>query len=166
MSEPEQDPNEWPEDKQIHLTDKLQNFIENLLRQDFVEVDLEEVVAREITHRMLERALAGGVAPHQVSESLEFNLQQEAPGLFSIEPRNMFTMLLVLGIARDPEILQALTVRTEQPVGGWTDEFTDERGGFRLQFTPPNTFIGIIKANEGHPVSWIDLTLDLPGESE
>ena len=157
MSEPEQDP-----------TPKIQDFIARLLEQGFLHdtlgsADPGTVVRQEITHRLTEQALAGGVAPHQVADALVFSLEDEGDGYFCITAHNMFTMLLVLGVVRDPEILQALTDHAERPeTGGWVDRFTDERGGFELQFTPPGQYVGVIYPNK--PVEWISAKFNLPPE--
>ena len=152
--EPEQDP-----------MDKVLNFLNNLLDQHFVQARMVDAVRERMTHDLTERALEGGVAPHHVWEFLSFGLEGDGP-FFLCTPHNLFTMLLTLGIVRDPEILQALTTRTMDPdgSGAWRDRFDDERGSFVLQFTPPDHYEGILNLN--HPAEWIQVNLNLPGEGE
>jgi hypothetical protein len=154
MSDPEDELNQQ----------RISDFIGRLLRDGFTHFTpppIEEV-KQYVEHVLTELALAGGVPPHLVMEHLDLAFVDEGGAILRGIPRNMFTTLLTLGIVRDPEVLQALTVRTEGEGGAWTDRFTDERGTTQLAFTPPEQYDILLMPLE--PIRYIKSTfsLDLP----
>jgi hypothetical protein len=146
---------------------RVEELVARLIEQGVpaIQVTLDDIRQR-VEQALAKDAEEGGVSPALAREHISVSLVHEGDGHLLIVPKNIFTMLVTLGIVRDPDILRTLTVHTEEPEdhGAWVDEFTDERGRFVVAFTLPDVFEAVVLLP--HPAEHIQIDLNLPGEPE
>lgn len=64
------------------------------------------------------------------------DVSYDGGGTVSICPKNIFSLMAIMGVYRDPIMLQAMTQRTDLVGGAWRDVYCDERGTWTVTYDP------------------------------
>ena len=123
------EPELTPEEAERRLHQILDQVLDQVLGEASNRVTLARM-HQNMEHLLVERALAEGVAPHVTMEALDLSMEADGPLVWCVS-RNMFTLLLILGLVRDRRSCRRLpcALRTNPPVAGRTGSLTSVAAG-------------------------------------
>lgn len=107
------------------------------IRNDLMLQVADFILRSTVIHLTAVMSADPSAAQDTIRCNFDIEVGHDGYGCLAICPRNIFSLMAIMGIYRDPAMLQAMTKRVagSEP-GSWRDVFRDERGTWTVSYNP------------------------------